>query len=559
MRDFRCVGNWVGRIACAVPAALLATMVAASGASADINPPTCTKSAVSVALTELRDLFPGSDCRGGTNNGAACTNDSECPGGGACSPGDTELTGDAIKLEGETIYYEADVSFSNSPGACGYEAGQLCIDIPGASCPGGNPSLNRCRNGANNAPPGLVCASDADCGAGGTCTLQCCDITPTLGIPLICPAGAGCSPVGLTVVTGRQVPYVVNPADAVNSLCPAGQVRAQAIYVNGRAHLSTDEVFPVNGDIPRCNPVVATTPTPTATVTATPTPTPTVTETPTPTPTPTVTETPTPTPTATVTETPTPTPTETATPTETPTVTETPTPTLTATLTPTPTITVSPNGETHYQCYEVHQGPASAVTITLNDLFGTGDVSVRRAKRICNPADKNDEDPGAVSQADHLKGYEINQVNRFPGVRGLVVSNQFGETTLNLARPDYILVPTAKSLITNPPVPVPGINHFKCYTIARAKFRASGIKVDDQFGTLNVDIKRPVRFCAAADKNGEGIIDSSEHLLCYQVRPVTGSPRVKYPQIFTTNQFGTAINRVFGPRELCVPTDIVTD
>jgi hypothetical protein len=196
----------------------------------------------------------------------------------------------------------------------------------------------------------------------------------------------------------------------------------------------------------------------------------------------------------------------------------------------------------------------------LNDLFGNGDITVRRAKRICNPASKNGEDPAAPTLVDHLEGYEINQTNHFVPVKALNVTNQFGSSSLNLARPDFILVPTAKSLQPDPPPIVPTINHYKCYVIARAKFRASGIQVDDQFGTLHVDIKRPVRFCAAADKNDEGIINPNAHLLCYQVRPVTGSPRFKGPSaIFTNNQFGSDKNRVFGPRELCVPTTIVVD
>jgi hypothetical protein len=525
-----------------------------------VNPPTCTKPAVSVALTELRDVFPGNNCRGGTNNSAACTTDTECPGGGSCSPGDTEIAGGAAKFQGETIYYEADVSFSNSPGACGYEAGQLCIDVPTAGCPAGNPAVKRCRNGANNlAPPGLLCNTDADCGVGGSCTVTCCDITPAAGIPLICPASAGCSPAGLTVVTGRQVPYIVNPADATDPLCPVGQVRAQAIYINGIAHDAPVDDFPVNGDIPRCNPIVTTTPTPTATATPTATPTPTVTATvtATPTPTPTVTATPTATPTATVTATPT--PTVTATPTETPTSTVTVTPTVTTTPTrtftptPTPTASTPPPGR-HYQCYELHQGPQNRRQVTLSDLFGDGSVTVGRAKRICNPADKRDEDPDAPTDVNHLVSYEISQAGFVP-VKGLHVQNQFQDAVIDLSRPDYMMVPSAKDLTSTPPLLPAAINHYKCYQIERARFRTSDIKVDDQFGTLNVDIKRPVRFCAAADKNDEGVIDPSAHLICYQERQA-GGPRFRGPAggIFTTNQFGSAAFKVFGPRELCVPT-----
>jgi hypothetical protein len=312
----------------------------------DMNPPTCTKPAVSVALTELRDLFPGSNCRGGSNNGAACTSDSACPAGGACSPGDTEIAGGAAKREGETIYYEADVSFSNSPGACGYDSGQLCIDIPSTGCPVGNAALSRCRNGSNNtSPPGLPCATDADCGVGGACAATCCDITPSGGIALLCPASAGCSPAGFTVVVGRQVPYVVAIADAVDPLCPAGQVRAQAQYLNGVAHTSVDEDFPVNGEIPRCNPVITATPTSTLTPTATTTPTRTSTPTTTATPTSTATRTPTPTSTRTPTATATTTPTATRTASATPTTTQTSTPIRTATRTPIPTVTSTPGIE----------------------------------------------------------------------------------------------------------------------------------------------------------------------------------------------------------------------
>src|SRR5262249_1724972 len=153
------------------------------------------------------------------------------------------------------------------------------------------------------------------------------------------------------------------------------------------------------------------------------------------------------------------------------------------TPTPTPTITASPSGDRHYQCYEVHQGPANPVTVSANDLFGNSDIAVRRAKRICNPASKNDEDPAAIQAIHHLKAYHINQTTRFVPVKGLNVTNQFGSATLNLARPDSLLVPSSKSTSQNPAPPIqPTINHYKCYTIARAKARFDGIGIDDQFG-----------------------------------------------------------------------------
>ena len=135
-------------------------------------------------------------------------------------------------------------------------------------------------------------------------------------------------------------------------------------------------------------------------------------------------------------------------------------------------------------------------------------------------------------------------------MKGLAITNQFGSATLNLLRPDYIMVPAAKSLDGSPAPIVPTINHYKCYVIANTRLRTSAIKVDDQFGTLNVDITNPMRFCVAADKNGEGIVDPEAHLMCYRERAAKGSARFKGPKIFTTDQFGSSDHQVFGPARL---------
>ena len=254
----------------------------------------------------------------------------------------------------------------------------------------------------------------------------------------------------------------------------------------------------------------------------------------------------------------TPTPTETPTATVTPTTTATPTPTATETEMPTPTATPTSNGNVHYQCYEVHQGPQNATPATLDDVFGTSTISVRRAKRICAPADKNDENPSAPAQIDHLKAYEINQTDRFTPVKNLSVTNQFGTMLLDIARPDLLLVPTSRAWTRTRrrrrarDQPLQVLHDRSPSPLRRHQSTTSSARC--------VDFKRPVRYCAPADKNGEGIMDPS-HLLCYQVRKVVGSPPFKppAPAVFTEDQFGAASYRVFGPRELCVPTTMNTD
>lgn len=320
-------------------------------------------------------------------------------------------------------------------------------------------------------------------------------------------------------------------------------------------------------------PTVTATATPTPTVTATPTPTPTVTATPTATPTPTVTATRTATPTPTVTATPTatPTPTVTVTPTATPTATRTPTPTATATITatrtpvptatrtpvPTPTAVLPPLN--HFQCYETHRKPARIFGITLEDIFGPSVVDLKKLKRICAPSDKNMEDPTASTDPDHLGVFTIKQTSpRFQPVKGVIVEDQFGRHEMNVTKPDRLLMPTAKSLTGYPPLPTEfGVDHFKCYKVAYAKLRAFNILIEDQFGDLSIDIKKPTHLCVNADKNDEGIPDLTQNLLCYKMVVSPGTLAAQLPPvIFTTDQFGPDTYKVYGPRDFCVPASV---
>ena len=508
----------------------------ASSVSAHNDPTTCFKAAQAVAVGELRDLNPGTQCSGGGNNGTNCASDADCAGG-RCSLGDTPIQSPGIKVQGETIYYEGNLDFSPAPGACGYEGGKICIDIPGVGCPAGNNPVTpfRCVGGTT---PNAPCPPDSvtACGVGGVCSpvfgTECCDVTPVGGVPLIC---VGCvqSP-QVSGIVSRQVPYVVNFTDKSNLCANQENVRAVFNYFNGITHHGAGDEFPVDSTQPICNPVV--TPTATPTTTATPTATDTVTPTPTATPTET----------ATATVTATPTPTATATETATQTVTQTPTPTPTPTGPPTPL---------HFSCYEAHHGPFTKLSVHLVDQFGdtTGEVSAPH--RLCNPADKNNEDPSAALNLNHLVGYKLRLTPPFRKLRGVTVTNQFGSFVVDVVKPEYLFVPSAKSLSTPPTPIVPTIDHFTCYRVARARFGQKGISVDDQFASLSVDVKKPVRLCVPVDKNGEGIKTPALHLLCYKVRTSSGSAKFTgAPGVLVNNQFGADSVDAKGIRELCVPS-----
>jgi len=252
------------------------------------------------------------------------------------------------------------------------------------------------------------------------------------------------------------------------------------------------------------------------------------------------------------------TPTETATATATATATPTPTTTATPTVSATPTFARTPTGN-HYQCYEVRRRPLPRRTAGLLDLFGPSVVDVKPAKRLCNPADKNDEDPTAPNDDEHLVGYKIKQVTprpaKFPNI---FVVNQFGVVTVDATKPEWLLVPSAKEVgAAPPPLGVPTIDHYKCYGVSRAtKTNRLDIKVDDQFGTLRVDVKRPSRLCLPVDKNGEGIPAPTEQLMCYSVKQ-RQEPRFQAPpQIIVDNQFERSQLEPTRPTELCVPSVI---
>jgi cysteine-rich repeat protein len=217
---------------------------------------------------------------------------------------------------------------------------------------------------------------------------------------------------------------------------------------------------------------------------------------------------------------------------------------------------------THYQCYEVDHAVFTASGISLNDRFGASTVKIIKPKRLCNPADKNGEDPTAPQRPEHLTGYIIKQTAPpFSIIPGVTVVNQFGTFVMALNRPEKMLVPASKSLAPPPPPPlaVP-TDHFKCYKVSGSKTNVTGLVVEDQFGVLHIDVKKPFRLCVAADKNGEGIPNPGENLLCYKIRTSPGFPTFHGPTtpVFIHDQFQAVGFDVKHLRELCVPSSITT-
>jgi hypothetical protein len=128
---------------------------------------------------------------------------------------------------------------------------------------------------------------------------------------------------------------------------------------------------------------------------------------------------------------------------------------------------------------------------------------------------------------------------------------------MHLVKETELFVPTTKDLleIPDPPDPQsPGYEHFKCYrSTTEGPFpRDLIVELEDQFGFQKAVVRRPVRFCAPVDKNGEAIHDPVRHLTCYGLKPLV---RWKAPiaSVFTRNQFRPEFLDVLRVKELCVP------
>jgi hypothetical protein len=62
-----------------------------------------------------------------------------------------------------------------------------------------------------------------------------------------------------------------------------------------------------------------------------------------------------------------------------------------------------------YKCYNIPQSPAVGQPITLQDQFGTEEVTVQQPEYLCNPAIKtfNGVKFGSLTRFPHLKCYKI--------------------------------------------------------------------------------------------------------------------------------------------------------
>ncbi len=205
----------------------------------------------------------------------------------------------------------------------------------------------------------------------------------------------------------------------------------------------------------------------------------------------------------------------------------------------------------YFKCYEVEDGDDIDVTVSLQDQFDLEpeDVLVERPELFCNPVNKNDE--GISNATAHLTGYELDNDDEDFEPLDVLVTNQFGEQLLVLEEPELLLVPSTKDNVGE--LSDLNLDHFKCYEVEDGDDIDVIVSLQDQFDLEPEDVlvERPELFCNPVDKNGQGILDETAHLTCYEIE----DEKIER-EVLATNQLDDQFLVLAEPKELlCVPSE----
>jgi len=233
---------------------------------------------------------------------------------------------------------------------------------------------------------------------------------------------------------------------------------------------------------------------------------------------------------------------------------------------PTPT---DPTSIEHYLSYKVKQPKGDdkfvKFTVFLDDKYESATYTVDKPDRLYNPIDKNEE--GLTDDISHYVGYKIKIPkgdDKFEHIKGVSVTDQFGQLTIDIKKVKLLLVPSLKDHDESPEITSPfTVNHFKCYDAKESKgtdkFEKQPVTVYDPNFVITQDfeVKKPKMLCVPVDKNGEGFVAEENNLMCYDVKKMKGDPKFEKRNVFTNNQFGPEELKVEKQEELCVPSTIL--
>ena len=202
------------------------------------------------------------------------------------------------------------------------------------------------------------------------------------------------------------------------------------------------------------------------------------------------------------------------------------------------------------------------------DLLG---YQIKRAAKTCaaeastnaGAACRREEDCGGTSKATEL----CQRTSPHRSRTRVRVENQLGTVHVDTLTPDRLLVPAAESLTEPVAPPDPAghrVDHFKCYRVKSSKGEPRftpipAVPVTDRFQQPKLyDVVKPTRLCNPVDREGEGVENLDEQLMCYQVKLASTAPpqpkHVRVPAIFVNGDLGRRRVDTLEEDELCVPS-----
>ena len=221
----------------------------------------------------------------------------------------------------------------------------------------------------------------------------------------------------------------------------------------------------------------------------------------------------------------------------------------------------------HFTCYAATHTPGTprflaVYALPLTDTFGSTTADVRKTRMMCAPASVDGNDPGAVGSPEHIEEYVTRVTPRFEKSTNRRIVNQFGTLVVDVVKPTGLALPTATSLVAiPPPIAAPATDEFQCYRIRPARGAARftpvvGVALEDAFGSFTVDIRKPKRLCAPADRfgNDPGAPSHRAFLTCYQFKQTSTPKFAKITPLFASNPLGGETLDVKSRSELCVPS-----
>lgn len=166
-----------------------------------------------------------------------------------------------------------------------------------------------------------------------------------------------------------------------------------------------------------------------------------------------------------------------------------------------------------FMCYGAKGRDNLDVSVDLEDEFGFVRHDVGKPEFFCNPVDTNGE--GIFDDTAHLTGYKLHDDDEDFDRRTVTVSNLFGdEQVLVLKKPGLLLVPSEMNGIASDL----NLDFFKCYKVKHRGGVDVDVSLEDRFNNMQAGVEKPELFCNAVDRNGEGIIDDTAHLTCYDIK-----------------------------------------